>query len=308
MSVNIVQFIKKLLPTYRKSEFVEDIRTSKEYLVEVSVPAYISLEEAYKASNFISDEVKNLINTFYKNLKIDSKNVKLVKNNIATDIKILLNNAILNADYCEKELDEVLGETIVSHALTLYKAFLLRSVGHFSFIAKFSTDLINYIYIKEIINDKDANYDASFNIPKKKEEDIKKNMWIFAKLLAVYGLPKEEFKELVVKVPDMVILKDEAEKAISLHNIAEAEPLVALPDNFVGSPIYTIRLAYATWQAERYRELKDKKKLLELRYLHYKYLKEKGEGDAMVEKEIMYLQKRINELDYKLAKMEESVE
>jgi hypothetical protein len=133
-------------------------------------------------------------------------------------------------------------------------------------------------------------------------------VWIFAKLLSVYGLPSDEFKEIVEKVPDIVVLKDEAEKAISLHNIAEAEPLVVLPDNFIGSPIYALRLAYATWQAERYKELKDKKKLLELRYLHYKYLKEQGEGDAMVEKEIMYLQKRINEIDYKLAKMEESVE
>jgi len=308
MSVNIVQFIKRLLPTYRKSEFVEDIRTSKEYIEEVAIPAYTSLEDAYKVSAFNSKEVDDVIKVFYKNLQIDSKDIRLTKKNIATDIKILLGNVAINADYCEKELDRILSDAVVSYTLTIYKSFLLRSVGHFSYISKFSTDLINYIYVKEVNNYKNAKYEDGFNIPKKKEQDITKNIWIFAKLLSVYGLPNNEFKDLVSNVPDIVILKEEAEKAVSMHNIAQVEPLAAIPDNFIGSPIYALRVAYATWQAERYKELKDKKKLLELRYLHYKLLQEQGEGDAMTEKEIMYLQKRINEIDYKLAKMEESVE
>lgn len=308
MSVNIVQFIKRLLPTYRKSEFVEDIRTSKEYLADVAVPSYTALEDAYKVSAFNSNDVKEVIKTFYKNLKVESKDVNLTKNNIATDIRVLLGNVLLNADYCEKELDRVLSDAVVSHSLTLYKSLLLRSVGHYSFMAKFSTDLVNYIYVKEVNSYKDAKYENNFNIIKKKEEEITKNVWIFAKLLSVYGLPNNEFKDTVEKVPDIVVLKDEAEKAVSMHNVAQVEPLAAIPDNFIGSPIYALRIAFATWEADRYKELKDKKKLLELRYLHYKLLQEQGEGDAMTEKEIMYLQKRINDIDYKLSKMEESVE
>jgi len=308
MSVNIVRFIKSLLPTYRKSEFVEDIRTSKEYIEEVAIPSYNDLEEAYKVSNFSSDKVKDLTKVFYKNLEIDSKSIRITKNSFATDVKMLLNNVLINAEYCEKELDRVLSDAVVSHALTLYKSFLLRSVGHFSYIAKFSTDLVNFIYIKEVTSYKNAQYDNNFNMPKKKEKDIIQNVWIFAKLLAVYGLPNDEFKDMVEKVPDIVVLKEEAEKAVSMHNVAQVEPLTAIPDGFIGSPIYALRIAFATWQADRYKELKDKKKLLELRYLHYKFLQEQGEGDAMTEKEIMYLQKRINDIDYKISKIEESVE
>lgn len=65
---------------------------------------------------------------------------------------------------------------------------------------------------------------------------------------------------------------------------------------------------FATWEAQRYQSLKDKKKLLELRYLHLKMLQESGNSDANMEKDIMYLQKRCTDIQYKLTKIEESVD
>lgn len=80
-----------------------------------------------------------------------------------------------------------------------------------------------------------------------------------------------------------------------------------LPQGFVGSPIYSIRLIFAQWEADRYRGLKDRKKMMELRLLHLTLLKENGNTDVDVEKEIIYLQKRVSDIDFNLDKIEASI-
>ena len=81
-----------------------------------------------------------------------------------------------------------------------------------------------------------------------------------------------------------------------------------LPTGFIGSPIYTVGLVFAQWEADRHKELKDKKKLLELRLLHLRLLQEQGKGDANQEKEITYLQRRVTDIDYKVSKIESSLD
>ena len=81
-----------------------------------------------------------------------------------------------------------------------------------------------------------------------------------------------------------------------------------LPQGFIGSPIYSVRLVFAQWESDRYRALKDKKRLLELRYLHLKLMKDQNQSDINIEREITHLQKHITTIDYKLSKIEESLE
>lgn len=306
MNLNIVSFIKGLLPSFKKSDIVDDFETSMEYIKETSIPSYASLSSLYVNDFFNSKEAKDVIAEFYKNLDFGKSSVKLTKKNFAKDVHELLTNSLVNAKFLYDEIDRTVNDAVVSHSLTIYNSVILRSVAHYSFMSKYSTDLLNYLYHVEMQN---SNKDLDNTSPNKAQiKAVLDNVWIFAKLISFYGVGSDDFKDKLSNIPNMTVDKDKIEDNVDLYNAASIEPLAAVPYNFSGSPIYSIRLMFAQWEADRYKELKDKKKLLELRHLYLQMQKEKGQGDIAMEKEIAYLQKRITDIDYKITKIERSLD
>lgn len=191
--------------------------------------------------------------------------------------------------------------------MTVVKVNIVRAVGHFYFMTKYALDLINYIYVLEaehggIELSKDSKPNA------KQIEIIKKNMWLYARLVAVYGTDPKHFTEELDSLSTITVPKEQVEEVVSQYQGQKLDLLDNLPQGFIGSPIYTVRLVFAQWEADRYKKLRDQKKLLELRYLHLRMIQEQGGGDANTEKEMAYLQSRITDIDYKTSKIEESVE
>lgn len=307
MSLNIAGFIKKLLPSFSKSDLETDMEISLEAISTVN-DIYTSLEEVHRVAPPSSPECTSVIKEFYKEIGHVKHKVKLSPNkNFAADVLTLFKNVKTNGDYLFKEISDAVNDVVISQALTAYKANLLRSVGHYYFMTKFALDLSNFFYVCEAENGgMDLNKDYKLN--KKQKEFITKNMWIFARMLALYGENHDVFKARLEDINEIMLPKDEVDNVIEVYNADKIDLFNNLPAGFIGSPIYSVRLIFAQWEADRYRELKDKKKLLELRYLHMKLMRENGQSDANMEKEIEHLQRRITDIDYKLAKIEESVE
>lgn len=305
--LNIGNFIKKLLPSFSKSDIESDMEISLEAISTVN-STYTSLEEILKVAPLSSKENKDLVKEFYRELSSIKTKVKLSPNkNIATDTLTLFKNVKINGDYIYKEVSDAINDVVVSQALTAYKANLLRAVSHYYFITKFALDLANFFYVSEAENS-DMEFSKDYKLNKKQKESIIKNIWIYARLIAVYGDDHEAFKSKLDSIEELTLPKEEIDNVIDVYNSDKVDIFNNLPSNFIGSPIYSIRLMFATWEADRYRELKDKRKLLELRYLHLKLMKEQGTTDINVEKEIEHLSKRLTDIDYKLSKIEESIE
>lgn len=309
MSLNISGFIKKLLPSLDKSELESDIEISLESISTI-IEVYSNLEQVLNVADLANKENKEVVKEFYKELTNHKPTgVKLSpKKNIASDTLLLFKNAKINGDFLYKELSDALNDVIVSQALTAYKANILRSVGHFYFITKYSLDLANFIYTNEAEEGFKDKFNKEYKLNKKQKELIIKNVWIYSRLLSVYGSDPDAFKKNIENLSEINIPKEEVDTVIDSFNSDKVDLFNNLPSGFIGSPIYSIRLIFATWEADRYKELLDKKKLLELRYLHFKLLKENGKSDINMEKEIEYLQKRITDIDYKLSKIEEGLE
>lgn len=307
MSLNIAGFIKKLLPSFSKSDLETDMEISLEAISTVT-EIYTSIEEVHRVAPPASREVTDIIKEFYKEIGAIKHKVKLSPGkNFASDILTLFKNVKVNGDYLFKEITDAVNDVVISQALTAYKANLLRSVGHYYFMTKFALDLSNFFYICEAENG-GLDLNKEYKLNKKQKEFITKNMWIFARMIALYGENHDVFKARLEEINEIMLPKDEVDNVIEIYNADKVDIFSNLPAGFIGSPIYSVRLIFAQWEADRYRELKDKKKLLELRYLHMKLMRENGQSDTNMEKEIEHLQKRITDIDYKLAKIEESVE
>lgn len=302
--LNIVGFVKKLLPFFETSDVLSDLEVSIKN-IDISIDSFESLKNTVKVAKFTAEKNTQLHDIFYKEVKEVNPKIKLAPlQNFVEDNLTLLKNAKENGKYIHDELESAFNDVMVSSSLTTYKASLIRSVAHYYFIGKYTLDLLNYLYVNETLT---INSDLSshYKLNKKQTSNIENNMWIYARLLSVYGLPREKFKKQLDSILDVQLPTDKLDEISSMYASSNIDILSNLPSGFVGSPIYSIRLIFATWQADRYRNLKDKKKLLELRLMHYRLLKEQGESDVAVEKEIEYLQKRVTDLDYKIAKYEE---
>lgn len=307
MSMNLTGFVKSLLPSFDKSDLETDMEIS---LDEISVitESYTQLEEIFKVSKPESKEVKDLIKEFYKELKEVKPKVKLAPvENLAADTLTLMKNVKINGDHLLKEISDSVNDVVVSQALTAYKVNLLRSVAHYYFMTRFATDLVNFIYVSEA-DHAGMELTKEYKLNPKQKQFITKNLWIYARMLAVYGNEHTHFQDKLSSVGEITIPKDSVDEAVSVYEVDKIDVFNNLPQGFVGSPIYTIRMIFSQWEADRYRSMKDKKRLLELRYLHLKLMKEQNQSDINIEKEIMHLQKRLTDLDYKLAKIESDVE
>lgn len=307
MSINLASFIKSLLPSFDKSDLESDLELSLEGIKTVQ-DTYAHLEETKKVITFSSKEVKVLEKEFYKEFDTVKHKVKLSSSkNIATDTLILFKNVKLNGDYLLKEISDAVNDVIVSQALTAYKANLLRSVGHYFFMTRYALDFINFIYTEEAETSKNE-FSSDYKLNKKQKEFIRKNMWIYARLIAIYGDEHDTFKSKINEIEEITLPKDQLDEAIDAYTSSKIDMFSNLPQGFIGSPIYSIRLIFATWEANRYRSLKDKRKLLELRKLHLELLKNNGQSDIGMEKEIAYLQKRLTNIDKELADLESGLE
>jgi hypothetical protein len=305
--LNIAGFVKSLLPSFSKSDIESDMEISLESVSTIT-EVYAALDGVVKIAPLASKESKELVKEFYKEYGSVKTKVRLTPNkNIAADTVTLFNNVKANGDYLYNEISDAINDVIVSQALTAYKANLLRAVSHFYFMTKFALDLSNYLYVVEAENG-GVDLNKEFKLNKKQKEFITKNMWIYARMLALYGESHEVFKDKLQAIDEIILPKEEVDNVIDIYNSDKVDIFNNLPNNFIGSPIYSIRLVFAQWEADRYRKLRDQKKLLELRLLHMKLMKESGSSDIGLEQEIVHLQKRLTDLDYKITKIEESVE
>ena len=307
MSINIVGFVKKLLPSFSKSDLEADMQASLD-AIGVVLTTFHNLGEVNEGAGLSSKENKELVKNFYKELGNSSKmKVRLLnRDKIGKDIVTLFSNVQTNGEYLLREIDDALNDVIVSHALTAYKANIMRSPAHFYFMSKFALDMANYIYVNEALA-AGLKVDGDYKLNKKQIEMVEKNLWIFVKLVNVYGDDPKHFKENLDRVGNITLSKDGAEEAVTAFNSDELDITSTVPNGFIGSPIYSIRLVFAQWEADRYRTLKDRKKLLELRKLHLEVLRSQGQSDLSIEKDINYLQKRITDIDYSLSKIEDGL-
>jgi hypothetical protein len=301
--MQIGKFLSSLLPRVEKSHIVEDMRVSIGELENISINNFKQAGEFFRTSKFRSEKVKDLSDAFYRNSKLSwSKQANFIQ-----DIHKALVNIRDNADYTQDIVDKEISSDVINDGLTLKKTMLIRAAEHISFISRFSIDLLNFIYVEEAMA-VDAEVEDSLKLSPASERHIVTNINKYAFLVQKYSVKPDDFKKLLSNVPDIVISKSTVNVISGMYDESEIDPFGGpMTVGFTYNPIYHVRLAIAEWQASRYQANKDKKNVLSIRLLHLKMLQD-GKSDAATEREIVYLQSRIDKVERYLKEVEESVE
>lgn len=309
MQLNIANFVKKLIPSFEKNDVETEMENALEAISAI-VNAYTNLNQLFVNKQIKAKANKDIVKAIYKEwVKFKPKGVRLSNNeNLAQDTLNLFKNIKVNGDFILDEIDTKLSTMVASTGLNAYKANLIRAVSHYSFLTQFALDLCNYMLTNEANEAYKEGFDKGYNLNKKQIENVEKNIWIYARVVAAYADEPKAFEEKIKSIEDIYLPKDNIDDVVNAYNADKIDFINNIPNNFIGSPIFTIRLFFAERAAKRYHRLKEERKLLELRYLHLKVLLEKGETDVNLEKEIKMLQDKITSIDYELSKIEQSIE
>jgi hypothetical protein len=297
----ILDFIKNLLPHIDKNNIIEDTRITIAELENIVIPSYKVATEAFKTTKINSSTNKTRTDVFYRNIDLQGYPKQ---DNLVAEIYRRLPLIKDNLTYLLTLAEELFERDIINEGLSAKKAIILRAIASMSFISRYSIDLLNVIYVDEELK---AGSSDDIGLSPAVIKHLETKYVIYIKALSDYGITNKVFVKLFVTIPEIVISSKNSNAISGLYKEKEVDPFAsAYSSNFVGSPIFSLRLLVTEWQAGRYKTSKDKKKLLELRLLHLQ-MKQDNSDDPKLEQEILYLQSRIDKLSRRLHEIEDSV-
>lgn len=302
--MNIINFVKGLLPRLTKDQLQEDIRVTLAELEQIGMTNFRQAGEYFRSAKVKSDDAKSMSDIFYRNFDLQGTSRQ---NNFISEIAFRLPMVKDNLEYIRDQVESIMEADIMHDGLTAKKAIMVRAAEGISYISRYSTDLLNYVYVAEAIN-ANAEVEESLRLSPAATKHVQNNIAKFARLISDYGIPTKTFSKLLSSVPEVIVNSANANSIKGMYSEQDVDPFQSsFLQGFIGNPLYHIRLNIAEWQAGRYKANKDKKKMLELRLLHLKLINEK-KNDPKIEEEITYIQGRVDKIERYLREVEESVE
>ena len=295
--MKILSFIQSLLPFLKKDDVLEDLRVTKAELELTVAPSFESADKYYGNKKFESKDAQGINQAFFRNYTAQGSK----KNSFIAEISSKMKDILLNLKYVTEQLEELLEHDVIREGLTAKKAILVNYAEVFSDFSRRATDLLIYVYTAEA---KAAGGSEEANsINPSLEKTIMILMPDFANGVSAISVAHNKFVKSIEEAPDAVVNEKTADSVAAVFGDEKINSQSLPMHNFERNPIYHIRLVIAEWQANRYKSMQNKKRLLELRLLNLKSLQDET-PDPAIEKEIVYLQNRIEGIEYKMHQME----
>lgn len=289
-------YLASLLPSFAKDQVLEDIRLTRTELEDITLPAYEHALPLLKSHDYKSKALDADMAQFKRTVTSSSGGFVAVVNKA-------LKTALENLDEVEAMVTKTYSEEIAGAGVTYLKANLLQLVEIIGFVSKYARKYLVYIYVCETAEFEDGDTVVSESITKAEQEWLRANFLSFCTALNVVSTPRASFKKSIDDIPDIVVTNDNAQSLGATVGEHKIDPFQMRLIPVWLNPIYHIGMFVAEWQANRYKAAQEELKLLQLRKLNLERVSD-GKPDARVQKEIKYMESRVQSLNYKIAKME----
>lgn len=295
---SLISFIKSLNPRIQKPVVLKDIDAVIKELRDVAIPMTRDLSVSYQASPFRS----KWYDVFENNVRAEVKFAKK-SNNFWTDLNAALQLTLINAQALRKFTEDYLQEDTLRDGITAKATNIVRMVSAMSFVSGFVIDAADYTLVQEAVA-----LGQEDSTPPAQAEYINRNIQKFAQVLADTCIDPKKFESLFGDIPDVYVSDKNASVIASMFSNRQLDPFpnMSVMTNWTGSPIYSARLVWETWMADRYHASKDRKAMLELRLIHLENL-HANSPNPRLEREIEGLQARIRKYDKKIREIEDSL-
>jgi len=290
-------FISDLLPSFGKDRITEDIRITRTELKEFTEPPYAVAAVLLKGWKFKSEVLVDKFDIFKRQVKSAGGDNPIVT--IHKSFKDILENL----DCVEELIVKTYNDDVAGNGLTYLKANLLQFVEAVSFVSKYARKFLIYVYVCETAEYPDSGTALNDSLSPAEIEWLNANFLSFCTALNVVSGNPQQVKKQIDNIPDIIITSENATTLPSTMGEARLDPFQMNLITVRMNPIYHIRMFVAEYQADRYKAAKEEVKLLQLRKLNLEKLAD-GKPEAHIQKEITYMETRIQGLNFKIAKME----
>lgn len=294
--MNLLNYITNLLPNFSRDKLIESCNLTRQGIEDNTLPCYQAAAELFKGKSFKSKEVNDFSKVYSK------KAEKVSGVGMLSSIAGVLENASELLEFIADRAKDDFSNTEVSAALTYKKATIVKTVQLAEFVSTYSRKFLNYIYILEITN-KDNTVDLKDSIVPAQKEWLETNFYNFADSCKVLLTSRKNFIKALDVIPDSAITRATEEVLPTTAGLSKIDPLNLRGISVTYSPFYLLGMVVASYQANKYKASKAELELLQVRLFQMEQTL-KGTNDAALEKQVSYMQSRVDDLSFEVAKME----
>lgn len=295
--MNYFSYITALLPTFEKQRMMRDVDDIRQQLVESTLPPYKTAAETLdKNWNWKSKEVERFDRNFQRDIKSEFKG-----NFIQVTYKTLARMAD-NLDTLEQLIDNSFQDTVVGRALSYQQAGMLRYLEMMNFTLRYSNLLLRWTLANENATLGDTREDSIL-----KGEVAYLQEWErdFIDSLRILGSTERDLKTKMDNIPQVEITEENEKTVAATMGMQRINPFRMGLISKDWNPIYYLRMGIADWRVNRFKAQKEERRVLQYQLMRMKELREEGEANPALDKEIEATTNNLNRLNNSIKKMED---
>jgi hypothetical protein len=296
----LFEYVKSLLPKFGRDKVTELARQNQNELVNFVIPSLIEAEKGLARREFKSNKIAEFTNVLNKNIK------PIGKDTIVTTIRKALEQVVKNNRVIETHITESFEDEVVIAGVTVLKVNLLRLIETTAFVSRYTSKFLNYIYILETAAvGGDLKY-VQDSLSKGEIDWLEKRYLDYVFSLRILSKSEKEIISIISEIPEVEV--DENPNMLSsVFGMTKVDPFgFRNLSGFTNSPIFHVRLLVAQHLANKYKEQKELKQLLQLRLLDLQANHDKS-PNAKLQQQIVYTQARVDRISDEIRKAEEDV-
>lgn len=297
--MKVLQFIKSLIPSFDRSQMLEDLDNVKKRLNEL-MPALENVAKVAGDRQFKNDLSKGINQEFLKIVKTNPR----YRGNFYNGSYTILKNVQANIPTIEALIESYFKDEVIKEAMTLVRSNILQYLESITFAVDITSKLLLTTMVLEEetatgINPEDSTVTAG------EMKYITERLNDYYSVMQVLAKDKAEIEAKFKAMPDLTI---DSKTMNSVEAMVEPAKLDPFGFGFIGAkmnPIFHIRIAIAEYQTAKYHLAKETKQALELRLLRLQQL-DGDKDDVLLQTKIRNLEARISDLTYKIKEMEDN--
>lgn len=298
--MKIKDFIKALASKFNIGELVDAIRSLRKTLKEVDIPLWATASKELKSLKH--PQAKKFEDAINKGCK------GVYRGGMVGGVYDAIKNSQLILDYLEElvstEFNHV-SQTILKDGITFKKANVLQYVDVIDFLMSYGRRIVELLYVLEA-NQKSPNAQKLEDAFTPEDlEYIDKNLQAFIDAIRMGSYDIKELAQAFSEIPDAVANAESEEVMSSTVGLQKIDPFGQRNFFSTRSPIYHLQMWIAESQVRKYQAAIERRKLVELRLLKLRELKDGGMAPDNIESQIAYQEARLDKINRQIREKEE---
>lgn len=295
--MNVLQFLRSMLPSFKRNDVSERLRAIREDLINQTIPPYETAAADFRNHSAKSKVFIEFDKAFLKG--VDSA----FKGNFIEQSHLILKNLQANFDFIENLVDDNYSQDIVVAGITYKRAQILQYIAIAGFAVDYARRVLLYVLASE------ANVKAR-TLTDGKERPIPEIKWLetnrgaYFRAMTVLAVKERDLSAMFNNIPDITVSDDVESTADATLMRQKIDPMNFNVIPIGANPFHFIGVRWANWQVAKYQRAKEEKRALEFR-LEQLRGQRSGEEDPRLERSIAYYEDEVNRLASKISKMEE---